>query len=43
MFEILDQIPNEYITKFTEILELSAEMTHLDKDQSEEIKLIKIE
>ncbi|MCY6958511.1 MarR family winged helix-turn-helix transcriptional regulator [Clostridium brassicae] len=43
MFEILDEIPDEYISKFTEVLELSAEMTHLDKNQPEEVKLIKIE
>ncbi|GMQ61958.1 MarR family transcriptional regulator [Vallitalea maricola] len=43
MFEILDQIPDQYIDKFIEVLELSSEMTRLDKDQSQEVKLIKIE
>lgn len=43
IFQILDQIPAEYIEQFTRILEISADQTQLDKLSEKEIILTRIE
>ena len=37
IFQILDQIPAEYIEQFTRILEISADQTQLDKLSEKEL------
>lgn len=43
IFDILDQIPREYVGMFTKILEISAEETQLKKLKETEVTFIKIE
>lgn len=42
MFQILDEIPEEYIGKFTEVMEIAAEMAAADKENGKNVELVKI-
>ncbi len=43
LFEILDTIPEEYVSKFSKVLELSAEQTQLKRLREKDIVFIKID
>jgi len=43
MFKILDEIPEEYIQKFAEVLEIASEVTDIKEEPQKKVELIKIE
>lgn len=43
MFEILDEVPDEYLNKFIDAMEVAAKLAATDKDSAQNIELIKIQ
>lgn len=43
MFQVLDGVPDEYIDKFTEAMEIASQLASADKGAVKEAELIKIE
>lgn len=42
MFEVLDDVPDIYLQKFVDAMEIAAQLASIDKNNSENVKLIKI-
>lgn len=42
MFEVLDEVPDIYLDKFVDAMEIAAQLASIDKNNPEDVKLIKI-